>query len=67
MIVAIKSVAAQQQAAVPATVKGGAENGQRCRCRSTCFEREIEAAVVRGDFGFVDAAQRRLLPHHGDG
>jgi hypothetical protein len=69
MIVAINSVAAQQQAAVPANRQGAApRTAHDVAAEVLAFEREIEAAVVRGDFGFVDAASAPTFTFtHGDG
>ena len=69
MLAAINSVAAQQPTA-------GAARDQAAALKAThevaaeviAFEREIEAAVVRGDVAFVDAASAPTFTFtHGDG
>ena len=69
VLAAISSVAAQQPAAVAARHPGAAPNAaQDIAADVLAFEREIEAAVVRGDVGFVDAASAPTFTFtHGDG
>ena len=66
---AISSVAAQQPAAVATRHPGAAPNAaQEIAAEVLAFEREIEAAVVRGDVGCVDAASAPTFTFtHGDG
>ena len=67
--VAIGSVAALQPAALAESRQSTAANGtHEVAAEVLAFEREIEAAVVRGDVGFVDAASAPTFTFtHGDG
>jgi len=69
IVVAINSGAAQQQAAGPVNRQGAAPRTTHdAAAEVLAFEREIEAAVVRGDVGFVDAASAPTFTFtHGDG
>jgi hypothetical protein len=69
VITAITSVAAQQPAPVAARSQAGAQKSAHdVATEVLAFEREIEAAVVRGDVGFVDAASAPTFTFtHGDG
>jgi len=66
---AISSVAAQQQAAVPTGRQAASPKTSRdVAAEVLAFERDVEAAVVRGDVGFVDAASAPTFTFtHGDG
>lgn len=66
---AISSAAGQQPDAVPARHPVDASKAaQEIATEVIAFEREIEAAVVRGDVGFVDAASAPTFTFtHGDG
>ena len=66
---AISSVTAQQPGAAPARHHAEAPKAtQEVATEVLAFEREIEAAVVRGDVGFVDAASAPTFTFtHGDG
>jgi hypothetical protein len=66
---ALCSVAAQQPAAVAESHQAaGAKAAHEVAAEVLAFEREIEAAVVRGDVGFVDAASAPTFTFtHGDG
>ena len=66
---ALCSVAAQQTAAVAASHQAAGTNAaHEVAAQVLAFEREIEAAVVRGDVGFVDAASAPTFTFtHGDG
>ena len=66
---AIGSVAAQQPAAVAESHQTAvAKAAHEVAAQVLAFEREIEAAVVRGDVGFVDAASAPTFTFtHGDG
>ncbi len=64
----IDSVAGQQPAAVAAGHAAGPSASQEIAADVLAFEREIEAAVVRGDVRFVDAASAPTFTFtHGDG
>lgn len=65
----IDNVAAQQPAAVAARHSAAAPKAaQEVAAEVLAFERELEAAVVRGDVGFVDAASAPTFTFtHGDG
>ena len=67
--VAIGSVAAQQQAAVPTNRHAApAKTPHEVAAEVLAFERDIEAAVVRGDVGIVDSATAPTFTFtHGDG
>jgi hypothetical protein len=69
VITAITSVAAQQPAPVAARHQAWApKSPHEIAVEVLTFEREIEAAVVRGDVGFVDAASAPTFTFtHGDG
>ena len=69
MFAAISSVAAQQPTAVAARDQVPAPKvGHEVANEVLAFEREIEAAVVRGDVAFVDAASAPTFTFtHGDG
>ena len=61
---AVGSAAAQQQAALTTNRRAAHE----ISAEVIAFEREIEAAVVRGDVGFVDRASAPTFAFtHGDG
>jgi hypothetical protein len=66
---AISSVSAQQSGATPARHPAETPKAaQEVATEVLAFEREIEAAVVRGDVGFVDAASAPTFTFtHGDG
>jgi hypothetical protein len=66
---AICSVAAQQPAAVAESHQAaGPKAAHEVAAEVLVFEREIEAAVVRGDVGFVDAGSAPTFTFtHGDG
>jgi Domain of unknown function (DUF4440) len=65
---AITSVAAQQQAAAPMNRQAAAKTSHDVAAEVLAFEREIEAAVVRGDVAFVDSASAPTFTFtHGDG
>jgi hypothetical protein len=65
----IDTVAAQQPPVVAARhAAAGPNAAQEIAAEVLAFEREIEAAVVRGDVGFVDAASAPTFTFtHGDG
>jgi uncharacterized protein DUF4440 len=67
--VAISSVAAEQRAAAPTHRQAASPKAPReVAAEVIAFEREIEAAVVRGDVRFVDAASAPTFTFtHGDG
>lgn len=67
--VAISSVAAQQQGALPTNRQAASPTTPReVAAEVLAFERDIEAAVVRGDVVFVDAASAPTFTFtHGDG
>jgi hypothetical protein len=69
MFVAISLAAAQAPTARPARDRGAAaDDAHEAAAEVLAFEREIEAAVVRGDSGFVDAASAPTFTFtHGDG
>ena len=69
MFAAISSVAAQQPTDVAARDQVPAPKaGHEVAGEVLAFEREIEAAVVRGDVAFVDAASAPTFTFtHGDG
>ncbi len=68
VVATINSVAAQQPAAVAARHSAAANASHEVAAEVLAFEREIEAAVVRGDVGFVDAASAPTFTFtHGDG
>jgi hypothetical protein len=70
VVLALSSpVAAQQPAAVAANHKAALQKtAHEVAAEVLGFEREIEAAVVRGDVGFVDAASAPTFTFtHGDG
>jgi hypothetical protein len=66
---AISSVAAHQQAAVPTSRQAASlNNSHDVAAEVLAFERDVEAAVVRGDVGFVDRASAPTFTFkHGDG
>jgi hypothetical protein len=66
---AVSSAAAQQRAAVPTDRQAASPKAaHEISAEVIAFEREIEAAVVRGDVGFVDAASAPTFAFtHGDG
>jgi len=66
---AITSVAARQQAALPTSRQAASPNTSHdVAAEVLAFERDVEAAVVRGDVGFVDAASAPTFTFtHGDG
>ena len=65
---AVSSAAAQQRAAVPTDRQAASPKAQEISAEVIAFEREIEAAVVRGDVGFVDRASAPTFAFtHGDG
>ena len=66
---ALAPVAAQQPAAVAQRHEAAASSPTHgAAAEVLAFEREIEAAVVRGDVGFVDAASAPTFSFtHGDG
>jgi hypothetical protein len=66
---AISTVAAQQPVAVAARYSSATTKAaHEVAAEVLAFEREIEAAVVRGDVGFVDAASAPTFAFtHGDG
>src|SRR4026207_590249 len=68
-LAAIASVAAQQPDAVAERHQAAAPKAtSKIAAEVLVFEREIEAAVVRGDVGFVDAASAPTFTFtHGDG
>ena len=64
----ISSVSAQQPASVGRHPLEAPKVAQEIATEVLAFEREIEAAVVRGDVGFVDAASAPTFTFtHGDG
>ena len=64
----ITSVAAQQPGSVADRHEAAPPNSARAAAEVLAFEREIEAAVVRGDVRFVDAASAPTFTFtHGDG
>ncbi len=69
MFAAISPAAAQQATTVAARDQGAAPKAaHEIAAEVLAFEREIEAAVVRGDVGFVDAASAPTFTFtHGDG
>jgi hypothetical protein len=69
VVLAVSSpVAAQQPAAVAANHQAPQKTAHEAAAEVLAFEREIEAAVVRGDVGFVDAASAPTFTFtHGDG
>jgi Domain of unknown function (DUF4440) len=66
---AISSMAAEQQAAVPTSRQAASpKTSHDIAAEVLAFERDVEAAVVRGDVGFVDAASAPTFTFtHGDG
>ena len=66
---AVSLAAAQQRAAVPTDRQAASPKAaHEIAAEVLAFEREIEAAVVRGDVGFVDAASAPTFTFtHGDG
>jgi hypothetical protein len=65
---AIISVAAYRAAAVAPGHQAVPKGAHEVAAEVLAFEREIEAAVVRGDVGFVDAASAPTFTFtHGDG
>jgi hypothetical protein len=65
---AIHSWAAHQLSAVGSEQATGGRSAQEVAAEVLAFEREIEAAVVRGDVSFVDAASAPTFTFtHGDG
>ena len=65
---AICSVAAPQPAAVGSHQSAAPKAAHEVAAEVLAFERDIEAAVVRGDVGFVDAASAPTFTFtHGDG
>jgi len=66
---AVTSVAAQQPASVAERHQAEpTKSAHEVAAEVVAFEREIEAAVVRGDVGFVDAASAPTFTFtHGDG
>lgn len=69
MMAAIVSIAPHQPAAMAAGDQAAAPKAaHEIAAEVLAFEREIEAAVVRGDVGFVDAASAPTFTFtHGDG
>lgn len=68
ILAAISPVAAQQPGAVTEGHQAADQRAPEAAAEVLAFERAIEAAVVRGDVGFVDGASAPTFTFtHGDG
>jgi Domain of unknown function (DUF4440) len=64
----VTTAAWQQQAAVPRRDAISSKDAREISAEVIAFERDVEAAVVRGDVAFVDAASAPTFTFtHGDG